>query len=302
MENEITEVEVYEDNENKNTGIAIRDGEIDSDLVIANIDAQEKILQRLIKYVQDNLKPKVDYYSVKKGAKPSLGLPGAEKINDFYKYYPKYQILSSTRNSKEVSYEMECVMHDKKNNKEVGSGVGFCSSLEDKFRYKWVFQNGKKQQVEIDNHINLANTILKMAKKRCYVDATLSSTMASFIFTQDLEDGYVGHDYNDPENNSNTGETKPLPKKQSSNYDPNTYVINGGKYKGKLMKDTSTNYIQWSIDQITDGKFDPEKFGMDKVKYLDMLKKCLDIAGNREKAKLPEELTQDEIEALNEVG
>jgi hypothetical protein len=32
------------------------------------------------------------------------------------------------------------------------------------------------------------NTIIKMAKKRAYIDATLSATRTSGIFTQDLED------------------------------------------------------------------------------------------------------------------
>jgi len=32
------------------------------------------------------------------------------------------------------------------------------------------------------------NTVLKMAKKRAYVDAILTATHASGIFTQDMED------------------------------------------------------------------------------------------------------------------
>jgi len=296
MENEITDVDIVSES---STSIALKDGAIDSDLVIANIDAQEKILKRLIKYVQDNLVAGVDYYHVKKGQKDSLGQPGAQKINDFYKYYPKYHILSSTRNGREVSYEMECVLHDKRNNMEVGSGVGFCSSLEDKYRYKSVWENNVKKQVEIENHINLANTILKMAKKRCYVDATLSSTMASFIFTQDLEDGYVGSDYNQSDNDNTHKNTA----KSELDYNPDTYMITGGKYKDKLMKDTSSSYIQWNIDQINQGKNDPSKYGLDKNKYLVMLNNCLLIATERETGKNPmsnEKMDDEDYKHLQE--
>src|SRR6185369_6401125 len=45
----------------------------------------------------------------------------------------------------------------------------------------------KKQQVRT-NPADVANTILKMAKKRGLVDAILTVTAASDIFTQDIED------------------------------------------------------------------------------------------------------------------
>jgi hypothetical protein len=182
---------------------------------------------------------------------------------------------------------------------EVGSGVGFCSSLEDKYRYKSVWENNVKKQVEIENHINLANTILKMAKKRCYVDATLSSTMASFIFTQDLEDGYVGSDYNQSDNDNTHKNTA----KSELDYNPDTYMITGGKYKDKLMKDTSSSYIQWNIDQINQGKNDPSKYGLDKNKYLVMLNNCLLIATERETGKNPmsnEKMDDEDYKHLQE--
>ena len=43
-------------------------------------------------------------------------------------------------------------------------------------------------RVENDDPYTLVNTILKMAKKRSHVDATLSATRSSAIFTQDVED------------------------------------------------------------------------------------------------------------------
>lgn len=52
----------------------------------------------------------------------------------------------------------------------------------------WVIAEGSSEKVEHDNPADYYNTILKMAKKRAYVDATLTATAASDIFTQDIED------------------------------------------------------------------------------------------------------------------
>ena len=43
-------------------------------------------------------------------------------------------------------------------------------------------------RVENSDLADTYNTVLKMAKKRALVDATLTATAASDIFTQDLED------------------------------------------------------------------------------------------------------------------
>jgi hypothetical protein len=44
------------------------------------------------------------------------------------------------------------------------------------------------EKVEHDNPADYYNTVLKMAKKRAHVDAILTATAASDIFTQDIED------------------------------------------------------------------------------------------------------------------
>jgi hypothetical protein len=46
----------------------------------------------------------------------------------------------------------------------------------------------KGEIVEHDNPADYYNTVLKMAKKRAHVDAILTATAASDIFTQDVED------------------------------------------------------------------------------------------------------------------
>jgi len=93
----------------------------------------------------------------------------------------------------------------------VGSGVGECSTDEEKYKWRGAacekeFDNtpedrrrikygkptswnkdGESKQVRT-NPADLANTVLKMAKKRAQIDLTLTATGASDVFEQDLED------------------------------------------------------------------------------------------------------------------
>lgn len=47
--------------------------------------------------------------------------------------------------------------------------------------------NTKEKKYCTQNAYNIANTILKMAKKRALIDAVLSATRSSGVFTQDIE-------------------------------------------------------------------------------------------------------------------
>lgn len=49
-------------------------------------------------------------------------------------------------------------------------------------------ENQVQGRVENDDPYTLVNTVLKLAKKRALVDATLSATRSSALFTQDVED------------------------------------------------------------------------------------------------------------------
>ncbi len=68
--------------------------------------------------------------------------------------------------------------------KEIIGGEGFGVA---KFDGEWrICEFGEK--IEHDNPADYYNTVLKMAKKRAHVDAILTATAASDIFTQDVED------------------------------------------------------------------------------------------------------------------
>lgn len=164
------------------------------------------------------------------GNKPSLLKPGAEKLSLTFRLSPSYRIERVEYPGGHREYIVHCSLTHIPTGTEVGQGVGSCSTLEAKYRFRtgpaestgrpvpkdywalrdkdpagakkllggpgysakkvdgsWeIVQQGEK--VEHDNPADYYNTVLKMAKKRAHVDAILTATAASDIFTQDVED------------------------------------------------------------------------------------------------------------------
>lgn len=66
-------------------------------------------------------------------------------------------------------------------------GVGSCSTQEKKYREARNYEGRDKEPI-LRRAADSANTVLKMAEKRAKVDAAISLTGASAMFTQDVED------------------------------------------------------------------------------------------------------------------
>jgi len=148
------------------------------------------------------------------GGKKALLKAGAEKIGMLFGCRTSYQIDRDDLPGGHREYQVICQITDRHGN-EIGQGVGVCSTMEKKYRYRaentgaivpkeyWESKdqsllggsdfiprkiNGKWmifQQVEYDNPADYLNTALKMAKKRAYVDAILTCTAASDFFDQE---------------------------------------------------------------------------------------------------------------------
>jgi len=165
--------------------------------------------------IQKTLKPGHDYGKIPGcGDKPSLFKPGAEKINMLMGCSTEYSIMDKTEDYDKgfFAYNVKCVIS--RQGVLITEGVGNCNSREKKY-------------VNQDPY-SLTNTILKMAKKRAYVDATLTLASLSDIFTQDIED------LND------FGAT--------TSDDPGAVVVNFGKHKGKTLADlyqSDRDYFDW---------------------------------------------------------
>lgn len=203
--------------------------------------------------VQQTLKKGHDYGEVGGVTKPTLLKPGAEKILMLMGLTSEYDIIEKVEDYDKgiFAYTLKCTLL--KNNQKVTEGVGSCNSKEDKYRWRWVKEDdlpmgsdkntikskvdnwGKtKYKVENDDICSQANTILKMAKKRAQIDATLTVASLSEIFTQDVED---------------MAQFQEREAVETMKADEVVNIkINFGKHKGETLGQiikTAPDYIEW---------------------------------------------------------
>lgn len=140
-----------------------------------------------IQYLMQDVLQKGTHYDTIKGCgdRPVLLQPGAEKIALMFRFVPKYDITKEDLGDNHREYDVTCNLLNEEGS-IVGVGMGLCSTMEKKYRYRKDWQT--KATVENEDIADLWNTVLKMAKKRAFVDAVRSTTAASDIFTQDIEE------------------------------------------------------------------------------------------------------------------
>lgn len=163
--------------------------------------------------------------------KPTLYQPGAQMLCFAFRLIPEYEVITHRLDGNHREVVVTCRLANQAG-QHLGSGVGSCSTMESKYRYRgaelvptgrevpkaywdakklnaasaakhiggpafvakkddngaWmVFEKGEGK-AENPDIADAWNTVLKMAKKRAFVDATISTCAASDLFTQDLED------------------------------------------------------------------------------------------------------------------
>ena len=126
------------------------------------------------------LKPQQDYAVIPHTNKPTLLKGGAEKLATIFGFTTSCSIVNRIEHfdydnpaTSFVQYEAKVIVYNL-DGETVSEGYGSCNSSESKF-LKQPFANR-------------INTVLKISKKRAYVDAILTATCASSVFTQDMED------------------------------------------------------------------------------------------------------------------
>ena len=126
------------------------------------------------------LKPQQDYAVIPNTKKPTLLKGGAEKLATIFGFTTSCSIVNRIEHfdydnpaTSFVQYEAKVIVYNRDGD-AVSEGYGSCNSSESKF-LKQPFANR-------------INTVLKISKKRAYVDAILTATCASSVFTQDMED------------------------------------------------------------------------------------------------------------------
>lgn len=155
---------------------------------VAALEVRAQVNQ--LQYLMQQVLIKGEHYGVVPGTKgkPSLLQPGAEKICLMFKLVPRYTIRRTELGGGHREVEVTCTLFQRGSDVVEGEGIGSCSTLESKYRYRKQWSNGQSAKVENPDIADTYNTVLKMAKKRALVDAVKSTTAASDIFTQDVED------------------------------------------------------------------------------------------------------------------
>jgi hypothetical protein len=165
------------------------------------------------------------------GDKPTLHKAGAEVLATVFGLAPTFVVVEKELPAGHREYRVTCTLSLIGSGTSLGEGVGACSTMESKYRWRkdvsarkcpdcgvgvrkskdkpewycWAKVGGcgktfalnddaimsqqvGESKVENPDPADTYNTVLKMAKKRAQVDATLTAVGASDILTQDLED------------------------------------------------------------------------------------------------------------------
>ncbi|CAK0743067.1 hypothetical protein CCP3SC1AL1_110027 [Gammaproteobacteria bacterium] len=209
------------------TAIVTRGNDASAALTPQDVKNQVQLIQQVMSDVMKD----GEHYGVVPGCgkKKVLLKAGAEKLSVTFRLRPvmgKDDITIMDLPNGHREYQIICHIFNMPGT-ELATGVGSCSSMESKYRYRresdfevigseipkdyreqkeryrkegfgakkddttgaWLWVKYKAgDRKENPDIADTYNTVLKMAKKRAYVDGILSATGASDIFTQDLEE------------------------------------------------------------------------------------------------------------------
>lgn len=173
-------------------------------LTAADVRAQVNLIQDVMRSVMYD---GTHYGKIPGTQSVSLYKAGAEKLMATFRLAAKPEVEDLSVDG-EVHYRVTVNLLSA-SGQFLGAGIGECSSREDKYAWRGMicqeefdatpenrrrikfskYQGRVEQKKQIrTNPSDVANTILKMAKKRAQVDAVITVTAASDIFTQDIED------------------------------------------------------------------------------------------------------------------
>jgi len=254
------------------------------------LDQVQRIQEIMAKVMKDN----EHYGSIAGfGNKKVLLKPGAEKLILTFRLAPDFEITDIDMGSGHREYRIKCIIRSQNGN-ILGAGVGSGSTMESKYRYrnisgfeitgdaipddfknkkeiyrkqgygckqvsgKWEWvkytESGKTENADI---ADTYNTVLKMAKKRALVDAVLTVTAASDIFTQDLEENLAADE------NTVPSATKTI-RTEAQNFSASKISEDAKSVLKQMMDDMGwTSKKQWAVFQSAEIK--GEKAALDGV-------------------------------------
>ena len=165
------------------------------------------LIQEVMKNV---MKPETHYGKIPGCDKPTLFKAGSEVLLTTFMIGTRVEVQDMSTDDC-FRYRVKVVGFHHPTGTILGEGVGECSTNETKYKWRRTYieeefndtpetrrkytyyksgNNGPvyKNMLVRTEPADLANTVLKMAKKRAQIDFTLTALGASDIFTQDIED------------------------------------------------------------------------------------------------------------------
>lgn len=161
-----------------------------SRLTLQDVKDTVEVIKLAEELVMNVLEPGIDWGIHPGTTSYALKDPGAAKIINAFRCYSDPEIIRHVADDKEITFVIKGRLIHRNTGETVGTGVGSCSSLETKYRYRWVSADelgrqglkteglktrgkGENTRYRITNPEwdELQNTIFKMACKRYEVDA-----------------------------------------------------------------------------------------------------------------------------------
>lgn len=242
-----------------------------SQLTAKDIRAQINLIQEVMRSV---MKEETHYGTIPGCSKPSLYKPGAEKILATFRLTAE-PIVEDLSDIDEIRYRINLKIISA-SGQIIGYGVGECSSDEEKYKWKkavcdaefnetpedrrrvkWFKGYGNKSDYQVSQirteKADIANTILKMAKKRSLIDGCLTTTACSDIFEQDIEDleGVIDIE----KRNSKPPVQKPQRKSQGKEENATIKIKEVSRQAGEKNGKPWTKYCILSTDDVTYNTF-----------------------------------------------
>lgn len=177
-------------------GVARQEGR---PLTAADIRHRVNTIQEVMSAV---MKRDVHYGVIPGCKKPSLYKPGSEVLLATFQIATSIEVTDLSTDDC-IRYQVRVIGTNSATGTLLGEGIGECSSSEEKYKWRKAYDEewnatpenrrrikyGKYKDKQVRTEpADVANTILKMAKKRAQIDMTLTVTGASDCFDQDIED------------------------------------------------------------------------------------------------------------------
>ncbi|HUM44774.1 MAG TPA: hypothetical protein PKI14_17650 [Fervidobacterium sp.] len=221
------------ENENRNMSI------VESINVNEAVQVMNKINQ-FQQVIKSQLRPKIDFGIIPGTDKPTLLKPGAEKILMLLGVTSTYELIEKVQDYDKGFFAFTVKCELSKDGIVITEGLGHCNSRERKFMSQ-----------KVDPY-TIANTCLKIAKKRAQVDAVLTIASLSDVFTQDVEDMYIVTPVlrQQKEDEVDDEHMEYLPPEEAG-----STIVTFGKYKGKTIGEIASidmNYVRWLAHKAED--------------------------------------------------